>query len=411
MKPSDYLNRNCFFAASTPGEDDIDRRHLIGIGNLMWGNDLPHPEGTFPYTRYWIHERFHDVPEAETRRILGLTAADVYGVDLERAAAAGRTDRPDTRRSPRRRALAARSGRRLNQGVSMSITDHHGFETFNGFPMPRDPAGAGRSRPPPDRAEHERASRASRSRSRTAGSSSPKRRDLTPGEVRTFNVFGTGRRAVPRRGRRAAHGRRVLRAPRRAPRRRRPGRGRLHPVPVPRLALRRRQRAVQRDPVRRHGPHPEPGAASARIPCIERNQMIWAWHHGEQGDPFYEVPEVPELFDAGVVALRARRVRRRDVLPGDGGEQRRLRPLHVRARHRRDPRRRVLRRRHVQANGRGRRQLRARGLRARARRAARQGLHDVHLVDDADRRGEREGPLDLHGARRERCRRRRSRRR
>ncbi len=82
MKPSEYLDRNCFFAASTPGEDDIDRRHLIGIGNLMWGNDLPHPEGTFPYTRYWIRERFREVPEDETRRILGLTAAEVYRVDL-----------------------------------------------------------------------------------------------------------------------------------------------------------------------------------------------------------------------------------------------------------------------------------------------------------------------------------------
>ena len=28
MKPSEYLDRNCFFAASTPGVDDIDRRHL-----------------------------------------------------------------------------------------------------------------------------------------------------------------------------------------------------------------------------------------------------------------------------------------------------------------------------------------------------------------------------------------------
>ncbi len=68
MKPSDYLNRNCFFGASTPGEDDIDRRYLIGIDNLMWGNDLPHPEGTFPYTRYWIRERFKGVPEARSAR-------------------------------------------------------------------------------------------------------------------------------------------------------------------------------------------------------------------------------------------------------------------------------------------------------------------------------------------------------
>jgi nitrite reductase/ring-hydroxylating ferredoxin subunit len=33
-------------------------------------------------------------------------------------------------------------------------------------------------------------------------------------------------------------------------------------------------------------------------PCIERNRMIWAWHHLEGGDPFYDVPEVSEFFDA-----------------------------------------------------------------------------------------------------------------
>jgi predicted TIM-barrel fold metal-dependent hydrolase len=83
MKPSEYLNRNIFFAASTPGVDDMERRRDVGIGNLMWGNDLPHPEGTFPYTRFWIRERFKDVPEEEARQILGLTAASVYGLDVE----------------------------------------------------------------------------------------------------------------------------------------------------------------------------------------------------------------------------------------------------------------------------------------------------------------------------------------
>jgi predicted TIM-barrel fold metal-dependent hydrolase len=81
MKPSDYVDRNCFFAASTPGVDEIERRHAIGVGNLLWGNDLPHPEGTYPHTRKWITERFRAVPEDETARILGLNAAGVYGVD------------------------------------------------------------------------------------------------------------------------------------------------------------------------------------------------------------------------------------------------------------------------------------------------------------------------------------------
>ncbi len=81
--PRFYLDRNCFFGASTPGEDDIARRHDIGVGNLMWGNDMPHPEGTFPYTRYWVRERFNAVPEDEARQMLGLTAVELYGLDRD----------------------------------------------------------------------------------------------------------------------------------------------------------------------------------------------------------------------------------------------------------------------------------------------------------------------------------------
>jgi predicted TIM-barrel fold metal-dependent hydrolase len=80
--PRFYLDRNCFFGASTPGIDDIERRHDVGVDNIMWGGDMPHPEGTFPFTHYYVRSRFKDVPEDETRRILGLTAAELYGVDV-----------------------------------------------------------------------------------------------------------------------------------------------------------------------------------------------------------------------------------------------------------------------------------------------------------------------------------------
>ena len=86
MKPSDYFHRNCFLAASTPGVEDIARRHDVGIGNLLWGNDLPHPEGTFPHTRKWIRERFHDVPPDEARRILGENAVELYQLDRDELA-------------------------------------------------------------------------------------------------------------------------------------------------------------------------------------------------------------------------------------------------------------------------------------------------------------------------------------
>jgi nitrite reductase/ring-hydroxylating ferredoxin subunit len=38
-------------------------------------------------------------------------------------------------------------------------------------------------------------------------------------------------------------------------------------------------------------------ARTRSYPVIERNHMIWAWHHGASEPPFFEVPEVPEFHD------------------------------------------------------------------------------------------------------------------
>jgi phenylpropionate dioxygenase-like ring-hydroxylating dioxygenase large terminal subunit len=41
-----------------------------------------------------------------------------------------------------------------------------------------------------------------------------------------------------------------------------------------------------------------PSKAHTRsYPTIERNHMIWAWYHAKEGEPFYDVPEVPEFHD------------------------------------------------------------------------------------------------------------------
>jgi len=41
-----------------------------------------------------------------------------------------------------------------------------------------------------------------------------------------------------------------------------------------------------------------PSKAHARsYPTIERNHMIWAWHHAKAGEPFYDVPDVAEFHD------------------------------------------------------------------------------------------------------------------
>jgi predicted TIM-barrel fold metal-dependent hydrolase len=81
--PSTYFRSNCFLGAGIT-EHEMANRHAIGVDQLVWGSDFPHPEGTWPHTRDWLRIRFHDVPEDETRRMLGLNALRAYRFDEQK---------------------------------------------------------------------------------------------------------------------------------------------------------------------------------------------------------------------------------------------------------------------------------------------------------------------------------------
>jgi predicted TIM-barrel fold metal-dependent hydrolase len=83
MRPSEYFDRNCWIGASNTRRRELARRYEIGVGNLMWGNDFPHPEGTWPHTREWLRSAFCDIPVEDTAAILGGNAAAVYNFDTE----------------------------------------------------------------------------------------------------------------------------------------------------------------------------------------------------------------------------------------------------------------------------------------------------------------------------------------
>lgn len=82
MRPSEYFDRNCAIGASNTRRRELARRYEIGVGNIMWGNDFPHPEGTWPHTREFLRNAFCDIPVDETAQMLGLSAAAVYGFDV-----------------------------------------------------------------------------------------------------------------------------------------------------------------------------------------------------------------------------------------------------------------------------------------------------------------------------------------
>ena len=89
-RPSAYWRDRCAITATFISRGEVEMRHEIGIENLLWGSDFPHPEGTWPETPTCLRHAFHGVPHDETARILGTNAVDFYGFDraaMERLAA------------------------------------------------------------------------------------------------------------------------------------------------------------------------------------------------------------------------------------------------------------------------------------------------------------------------------------
>ena len=85
MKPSEYFARNVRVGSNIHARE-VELRHEIGLGTMMWGSDYPHPEGSWPATKARLKENFAGVPEAELAAILGGNAADFYGFDREKLA-------------------------------------------------------------------------------------------------------------------------------------------------------------------------------------------------------------------------------------------------------------------------------------------------------------------------------------
>ncbi|MCH2172783.1 amidohydrolase [Myxococcota bacterium] len=83
MEPSEYFARNCWVGASLLDPLGVSRRHQIGVKNLMWGTDYPHPEGLWPRTHERIGESFKGVPPNEMEAIFGLNAVECYGLELD----------------------------------------------------------------------------------------------------------------------------------------------------------------------------------------------------------------------------------------------------------------------------------------------------------------------------------------
>jgi predicted TIM-barrel fold metal-dependent hydrolase len=84
LRPSEYWQRQCHVGASflRPTETEVVRQ--IGVGNVMWGSDYPHVEGSHPHTDEHLRLTFGQMTEDEATMLLTTNAARLYKFDVEK---------------------------------------------------------------------------------------------------------------------------------------------------------------------------------------------------------------------------------------------------------------------------------------------------------------------------------------
>jgi predicted TIM-barrel fold metal-dependent hydrolase len=81
MKPSEYFRRN---GHASFQEDPIGVQLVeeMGIGTMLWGNDYPHLEGSWPYSGEVTDRMFAGLKRSDRAAILGLNAARLFNIDV-----------------------------------------------------------------------------------------------------------------------------------------------------------------------------------------------------------------------------------------------------------------------------------------------------------------------------------------
>jgi predicted TIM-barrel fold metal-dependent hydrolase len=81
LRPSEYWARNCYTGATFMRPAEVAQREKIGVSQIMWGQDYPHPEATFPWSREALRHTFSDVDPAEVLAMVSTNACRVFGFD------------------------------------------------------------------------------------------------------------------------------------------------------------------------------------------------------------------------------------------------------------------------------------------------------------------------------------------
>ena len=80
MNPSDYFREHIYFTF----QDDYTAfqfKDHVNIDRMMWANDYPHSDSTWPWSKDVLKEQTKGLTEEETNKVLHDNCAKLYGVD------------------------------------------------------------------------------------------------------------------------------------------------------------------------------------------------------------------------------------------------------------------------------------------------------------------------------------------
>jgi predicted TIM-barrel fold metal-dependent hydrolase len=79
-RPREYFDRNVFLTFIDEPLAIQRLRDVIGVENMMWSSDFPHPVTSWPNSRKIVEEQFRDVPADERELIVCGSAARVWNL-------------------------------------------------------------------------------------------------------------------------------------------------------------------------------------------------------------------------------------------------------------------------------------------------------------------------------------------
>jgi len=80
LLPSEYFARQCWVSFEVDEPTLPALAPFIGESRIVWGSDYPHADSTFPGATNELFETIAHLEPGVQRRILGLNAADLYGL-------------------------------------------------------------------------------------------------------------------------------------------------------------------------------------------------------------------------------------------------------------------------------------------------------------------------------------------